>query len=67
MGESGFEVVFDSSRRHGHGGLNTALESLSGGVPAIEEVLTNPWYHANAQRLQRLIAAKRGVGQAAAS
>jgi MGT family glycosyltransferase len=86
-----------------HGGLNTALESLSCGVPmiaipvtmdqpgvgariiwtgtgrtipvtqltidrlrlAIDEVLTNPGYRANAQRLQRLIVANRGVARAA--
>jgi zeaxanthin glucosyltransferase len=86
-----------------HGGLNTAPESLSCGVPmiaipvtmdqpgvaarimwtdtgktipvtqltierlrfAIEEVLTNPGYRANAQRFQRLIAANHGVARAA--
>jgi MGT family glycosyltransferase len=86
-----------------HGGLNTALESLSCGVPmiaipvtmdqpgvgarimwtrtgrtipvtqltidrlrrAINEMLTNPVYRANAQRLQRLIVANRGVARAA--
>jgi zeaxanthin glucosyltransferase len=86
-----------------HGGLNTAPESLSCGMPmiaipvtmdqpgvaarimwtdtgktipvtqltierlrfAIEEVLTNPGYRANAQRFQRLIAANHGVARAA--
>jgi hypothetical protein len=32
---------------------------------AIEEVLTNPGYRANAQRFQRLIAANHGVARAA--
>jgi zeaxanthin glucosyltransferase len=86
-----------------HGGLNTALESLSCGVPMvaipvtmdqpgvaarimwtntgrtipvtqltmerlrleIKEVLTKPGYRAQAQHLQRLIAANRGVARAA--